>query len=598
MLERVVGGLAGIGSHDHGFRVTGTPEDRRAARFVTTEMRAIGLEQVAIEQVPVDSWRFTGGSVTLDDGTQWQCASLGSVPPTPPRGVTGELVMVGDGRRSVLDKLDLAGRIALLDWRRIPVGIADVCLELGARGVTAVVVTSLDGGARFQGENALGSSVSGWHDGAPPAITLRKRDAYELLARSRAGAQTITVRLEVKITHNASGCNAVGVLPGRRSDLAPIVVGAHHDAWFSGAWDNASGVASLLVIAKALAQGGWRPRRPVWFVSHTAEEYGRIGDPMPWCFGAWQQLALSHPRWGGTVPFYLNIEASGHPKLPVLVEASPELKPFAAPFFRRALRDGVLPNGWWFSGDPATGTEAWPFQLAGIPSMSVYNWHKSIVGTDYHTTNDVPSLVDFGYLANLTRVYLDLLVAAEQSVDRLLDYGARRDHLRLATGNERLRQAADQYAQAGSRVRFRRLMKGGIGVDAHGDTTYLHAQAEADVVQLGRALEALARGDRRAATRAALKVGDNAAYSHLSHPAFSTMRRRDLGSRGSWPAKSHLTTWPDLWNEIASLRCDSDATPFGPWVTHSFERHRKRIQRERDRRIARLATLLEGRTSS
>ena len=263
------------------------------------------------------------------------------------------MVAVGDGRRTVLDRLDLNGRIALLDWRRIPVDIADIVLELGLRGAVAVVLTSLDGGARFQGEGGpLGACVSAWHEGSPPLVTLRKRDAYELLDRGRVAEQTVTVRLDVTIERGAAGWNTVGVLRGARNDRAPIVVGAHHDAWFRGAWDNATGVAAMLAIARDLVASGWVPPRPVLFTSHTGEEYGVLGDPWPWCHGAWQQLAVSHPRWGATVPFYLNVEASGHPKLPVLVEGPPELRRFATPFFRRATRERKLPHGWRFSTTP------------------------------------------------------------------------------------------------------------------------------------------------------------------------------------------------------------------------------------------------------
>ena len=83
-LERVVEALSRVGSHPLGFRVAGTPEDRATAELIATEMRSIGLTDVALEQVPVDGWHYRGGSVTLSDGTQWEAASLGSFPPTPP----------------------------------------------------------------------------------------------------------------------------------------------------------------------------------------------------------------------------------------------------------------------------------------------------------------------------------------------------------------------------------------------------------------------------------------------------------------------------------------------------------------------------------
>ena len=167
MLRRVVGTISSVGSHPLGFRATGTPEEREVTEFVASEMRAIGLSQVGFEQVPVDAWRFRGASVSVEGASTYQCASLAGVQATPRSGVTAEVVYVRDGRRDRLDRLDVSGKIALVDWRSGSEWISEIGLELGTRGATAVIVTCLDGGARFQGAGALGTSVGRWHAGAP-----------------------------------------------------------------------------------------------------------------------------------------------------------------------------------------------------------------------------------------------------------------------------------------------------------------------------------------------------------------------------------------------------------------------------------------------
>ena len=587
--------LAGIGSHPNGFRVTGTPEDRATAELIAAELRRIGLEDVALELANVDAWRFRSASVSLKGGPTWEAASLGPAPPTPKRGQSGRLVSVENGRRRLLDRLDLGGAIALLDWRRGPVDVADTCLELQLRGAVGVILASFDGGIHWQARNnPLGSSVSAWHEGAPSLVSLRKRDALDLLARGND--QTVTIKLDVDITRGADGWNPIGRYPGENPDAAPIVVAAHHDGWFHGAWDNATGVALVIALAQALADAGWEPHRPVLFGTHTAEEYGLIGEPQPWCHGSFERLR-AHPEWGDTIPFFLNLEASGHPRLPVLVEGAPELSTFASPFFRRARRRGELPLGWKFSGDPVSGTDAWPFQLAGIPSLSVFNWNNEMSRTHYHTTNDVPKVVNYPYLTSMARIDLEILVAADEDIDGLLDFSARRDHLRKAGAKGPLATAANTYAKRGTPAQFRRLARTGIAIDAHGETRYLHTQAAADAQHLGEALKALNRDDRRAAARAALKVGSNSAYTHLSRETYATVRSRTLKADRSWLGQSHVTKSPNLWAEIASLRGDSGARPFGPWVSKSLERHHAASIRDRDRRIARLQNSLAGRTT-
>lgn len=596
MLRRVVGTISSVGSHPLGFRATGTPEEREVTEFVASEMRAIGLSQVAVEHVPVDAWRFRDASVSVEGASTYQCASLAGVQATPRSGVTAEVVYVRDGRRDRLDRLDVSGKIALVDWRSGDEWISEIGLELGTRGAKAIIVTCLAGGARFQGAGALGTSVGRWHAEAPPMVTMRKNEAAEVIELCRSGTPRATVRLDVAIDRKAQGRNVVGVLGPERPG-APIVVGAHHDGWFSGAFDNASGVASMLAIARALTEAGWEPRRPVWFVSHTAEEYGRIDDESPWCVGAWHQVAVAHPEWGSSVPFYLDLEASGRPEFPLLVLGPVELRRFATDWCRKAERENLVPPGWRFA-NPSTGTHQWPFQLRGVPGLSLFNWHTDFQRTDYHTTNDTIERLDFLHLSNLSRLHAALLVAAERSLDDLLDYGAReRDVKRAARalpGGHRVAQAAERYARNGSRRSFMRLARAGFAVDAAGETGYLHEQAARDVRNLDEALEQVAAGDLGAAARAARRVGTNNLQRWVSREVQVRSEQRRLGSRGSWPAKSHLTASPNLWRELATLRGEPGSRPMGPWLADSLNRHRRRMQAELDRRTARLASALSS----
>jgi Zn-dependent M28 family amino/carboxypeptidase len=75
-----------------------------------------------------------------------------------------------------------------------------------------------------------------------------------------------------------TGVNLVLRLPGQRSDLDPILVGAHYDGPLqsNGADDNASGVAALLELAQRWSMRP--PRRPVWLVAFDQEEWGMVGS--------------------------------------------------------------------------------------------------------------------------------------------------------------------------------------------------------------------------------------------------------------------------------------------------------------------------------
>jgi aminopeptidase YwaD len=578
-LRHVVERLASIGSSPLGFRATGTPEDRAVAEFVAGEMRAIGLADVALETVPVDGWRLHDARVAVTGGAEYRCASMGGAPPTGKGGVTAALSDVGAGERRRLDRLDLGGRIALLDWRSLKVAPSDVALELGLRGAAGIILNCPEGGPFYQSPRALGSFGSHWFAGAPPFVTMCKEDAAELRAANRARPREVRLTLDADLTPGSPGCNVVGYLPGAARG-GPIVVGAHHDGWFSAAFDNATGVAATLALARALATARHRPGHTICFTSRTGEEYGLTDSAYGWCTGAWAQVSDTHPDWGAASPFHLNIEASGHPELRLLIEAPRELTRWARRLARAGAAEGWLTSGWYTHGPPVTGTELWPFLISGVPGVSAYTWERSFMRTDYHTQFDTAAIVDFAHLERLCRFYCALLLSADANPGGILDHGARaRELTRLAAGlgapGAELVAAARDHAAVRGRQPFTAIGRGLCAVDAHGTTGYPHTQTARDAERLEAALAALGRDDRSAAIRHLARVGDNARARTLSEEAFGIARERRLAGhpRAAWGARSHPTPSPNLWHELASLRREPGSRAPGAWIEQSVRRH-------------------------
>jgi hypothetical protein len=591
-LRHVVDRLAQVGSSPLGFRATGTPEDRAVAAFVAAEMRGMGLAEVAIEPVTVDGWRLLDARVSVHGGAEYRCASMGGAPPTGPEGVLAPLVDVGTGERRRLERLDVAGRIALLDWRNLHSPVSEIALELGLRGALGVILNCPEGGPFYQSERALGSFGSHWYTGAPPFVTMAKEDAAELREAHRATPREVRLTLDADLVPDAPGSNVVGYLPGERAG-APIVIGAHHDGWFSAAFDNASGVAAVLALARALAATGHRPRHTLCFTSRTAEEYGLTDSAYGWCTGAWAQISETHPAWAAGSPFHLNLEASGHPALRLLLETPRELTRWARRLARTGAAEGWLTSGWYTLGPPVTGTEAWPFLISGVPSVSAYTWERSFMRTDYHTQYDTAGTIDFAHLERLCRFYAFLLLSADADPVGILDHAARARELAararaLGPAGEQLARAAEEHAAVRGRGAFTPLGRGLSGLDAGGTTTYPHTQAARDVERLEAALEALGRDDRRTAVRQLSRVGDNALARVLSEEVLATRRERQKAThpRASWGAKSHPSVSPALWRELASLRGESGARPPGPWIERSLTRHLERSRSELARRLA------------
>lgn len=112
---------------------------------------------------------------------------------------------------------------------------------------------------------------------------------------------TFHARVSVEKLPGITSTNIIGLFPGSDPKLNReyVVLSAHldhlgvgrpidNDNIYNGAMDNASGVASLIEIAKRLSSAGIKPKRSILFLAWTGEEEGMLGS----------QYFVAHP----TVP--------------------------------------------------------------------------------------------------------------------------------------------------------------------------------------------------------------------------------------------------------------------------------------------------------
>jgi len=433
-----------------------------------------------------------------------------------------------------------------------------------------MVLYAPEGGPFYQAPNALGTFDGIWHAEAPPCVTIRREDAPKL-----EGCVRVVLRAPRK---PSEGWNVVGELPGRRRG-APTIVAGHHDGWFKAAFDDATGVAVTLELARAVVEAGVEPERTIAFVSHTAEEYGIAESAYDWCYGAWYQVVAEHREWTTRSPFYLNVEGSGSRGDPFTLDVPPELAGWIRRHCRAAERDGLLPHGWKLAR-PNTWTEVWPFLAAGIPSINVSTFTTAFERTEYHTPYDTPDTVDFGYLAKLTELCARLLLDEPE-----LDFEPRAREL------ESRGLGLGDTSGADPRRLFTALARGLHGLDAIDAPRYPHEQTEADVEHLERALD-----DPDNAAKHLARVGINWFCADLSHEAFKIERGRRgrRARRACWGAMGDADPGPDLWRELAALRGEPGAREPGPWLERSLRRHLDRSRREYARRVGRMLLAMGG----
>ncbi|MCG8416210.1 MAG: M20/M25/M40 family metallo-hydrolase, partial [Pseudomonadales bacterium] len=210
--------------------------------------------------------------------------------------------------------------------------------------------------------------------------------------------------------------NVVGMIPGINRDVsaAPVVIGAHYDHLgidpetgqvYSGADDNASGVAVLIEVASKLSRA-FTPQRPILFVAFSGEEAGLIGSEHfvnnpPGAFAKEDLFAM------------INLDAVGRLEgKPIQVFATDSA--YEWPFMAQGIGFTIgvpseFPSETIASGDHVS------FLNAGIPAIHVF----SGVHLDYHQPTDTADKLDLNGMSDVALWVEEAMMFLGDRVDPL-----------------------------------------------------------------------------------------------------------------------------------------------------------------------------------
>ena len=206
--------------------------------------------------------------------------------------------------------------------------------------------------------------------------------------------------------------NVLALLPGTDPKLKDevIIVSAHYDHLgvrdgevYNGADDNASGTASMLEIARVLANRTAAPRRSILFAAWDAEEKGLCGS---WNWVIEPTIPLEK------VVAVVNLDMIGRmhdDRLVVLCsESSEQLSDIIT---ARAKRAHIHLRNW----DGSARSDHWPFFVSKIPCFTFSTGtHK-----DYHSPRDDVEWIHFTNLVRIAHLSLgivDELASRDQRV--------------------------------------------------------------------------------------------------------------------------------------------------------------------------------------
>lgn len=245
--------------------------------------------------------------------------------------------------------------------------------------------------------------------GSGKTLAMIHAQAAKKGARPKGFALKPAIRIDrVSRVETAPSRNVLAVLPGSDPALAHeyVLLMAHldhlgikqsakgPDKIYNGAMDNASGVATMLAVAKAFVESGERPKRSILFAAVTAEEDGLLGS----------QYLAKNP----VLPAGAKLAGVVNLDMPILTYDFQDVVAFGAehstlgPIVEKAARaEGIS-----LSPDPLpseglfTRSDHYRFVQEGVPAIFLMTGFagpgkeafEHFLKTDYHQPSDEMSL--------------------------------------------------------------------------------------------------------------------------------------------------------------------------------------------------------------
>jgi len=201
--------------------------------------------------------------------------------------------------------------------------------------------------------------------------------------------------------------NVIALLPGSDPELAAetIVIGAHYDhegpgggEIYNGADDNASGSATLLELAAALASGPERPRRTLAFHWYGAEESGLVGSAH----------YAKHPlRPLPETVMMLNLDMVGRLRGHTLMVGATG----SSPLFGLLLPGLCRREGLVMKDEPrvSSNSDHWSFFRRGVPVLFLFTGFHD----DYHQVSDETARANAAGAARIGALAADIVLAID-----------------------------------------------------------------------------------------------------------------------------------------------------------------------------------------
>ncbi len=385
---------------DFGSRFAGTPEEYKAATFISETFTRYGLKNVRLEEYPYAGWTRGPATLTITEPIErtLHCISL---PYCPANDITAELVSVGHGSPDDYSNLGEYAKGKLVMAKSSSPRNLGRWVHRKEKYDRAV----LSGASAFifvSEHPGVGPETGSLQNDSPapiPGISVCKEDG-DFLTRCISRYKEVKMRLQTTdINEPRTSWNVVADLPGVELPEEMIILGCHYDGHdiAQGAHDPASGMVSVMEAARVLVTyTADSLKRTVRFIAFGTEEIGLTGA---------SRYTDAHEDELDNIRFLLNMDAAGGTSRKGIVLHHWDTLQSLFETFQQQIHDD-MPIG----QKVHSYSDHFPFFLKGVPTSHMGD------------PTSVPSGRGFGHTAydTLEKVELDNLRRASSIGARIV----------------------------------------------------------------------------------------------------------------------------------------------------------------------------------
>lgn len=369
-IDRIKKYIQGLCSYEN--RLPGSEKEREAATYIKSLLKEFGYEKISESDFQIYGWTPKKCTVDIISPIKRTIEAV-LFPYSNSASIEASLVHVNNIDDSKTTGKE--GKIGLASWgQHLYLSAMRTYYAAQRQKLSAVLIGSPDpGNLRKMVVVEVGGEME------LPLISISKEDMEFLEGLLEKDEVRVRIDSEVDINPKAKSTNLEVVIEGDGSHRHELIVGAHYDAYFKGAADNAAPAAIVLELARLLKKhvSTNKIRRTVRFLFFGSEECGSTSYYY-WINGS-RAYVDRHKDIVSRAGIVLSLDSVGF-DAPNYIATTLDLSDFA----KEIHVDMKNPPDVIFYGPPAYGSDHWFFEISGVSTI----YGVSFPSPFYHTQRD------------------------------------------------------------------------------------------------------------------------------------------------------------------------------------------------------------------